>query len=558
MRYETSNLRIFTGNEAEINREIPSGLLSFSSWRRCQRNPFVCILSSFPDLSLSWLVFVALVPFLTGISSMDRGQAFSSGIIMGLAHYTTLLYWLVPTLCSFGGLWFPASVCTLLLLCLYLSLYPALFALAWKTLHPGPVAGPLAGACLWTLLEICRTWLFTGFPWGVLGYSQYKQTIIVQTADLFGVIGISFVIVWINIFLAQILSYRQKGSIFTSAIATLALCAGVWSYGSYQIDRMDEVLKKAQKIRVSVIQGNIGEDEKRNSSMISHAVDTYEQLSLQAAKKRPALIIWPETALPFLYKQEKWYSPGIDACIQKAETSFLVGALNMAPPKDNNSSPRLRNRAIMINADGLSTGYYDKHHLVPFGEYVPLAPLLGRLGKLIAQAGNFSPGPGNFSPLVFQAPKASPSDDKSASGPASYSAGVLICFESLFPDLSRQFVLHKADMLAVITNDAWFGNTSAPAQHFSLAILRAVENRRSVARAANTGISGFIDPAGRILEQSQMDEKTFLITDIPVLPKLTIYTRYPFILPLGALLALLAIYVLHTRKNNILFQEDFP
>ncbi len=513
----------------------------------------ILLSASFPDPGLSWLVFVALVPFLTGISSMGRRQAFSSGIIMGLTHYTTLLYWIVPTLCSFGGLWFPASVSTLLLLCLYLSLYPAVFALAWKTLNPGPVAGPIIGASVWSLLETVRTCLFSGFPWGALGYSQYKQPIILQTADVFGVIGISLVIVWVNIFLAQVWQYlmnHQKGTILVSLPATLVLCAGVWSYGTYQIGRLDEALKKVPKIRVSVIQGNIGEDEKWNASMISHAVDTYEQLSLKAAQTHPALIIWPETAMPFLYKQERLYSPRIDACIRRAGTSFLVGALNMDPPKDNNSNPRLRNRALMISPNGLATGYYDKHHLVPFGEYVPLEPLLGRLGKLIAQAGNFSPGSPEFTPLPFYAARQKVHDVETLSDSASYSAGVLICFESLFPDLSRQFVLNHADLLAIITNDAWFGRTSAPAQHFSLAVLRAVENRRSVVRTANTGISGSIDPAGRILAQTQMDEKTFLTIDISVLTELTIYTRYPFILALGASLALLAAGVLHIRKKT--------
>ncbi len=517
----------------------------------------ILLSASFPDPGLDFLSFIALVPFLTGISSMGRRQAFSSGIIMGLFHYTTLLYWIVPTLCSFGGLWFPASVSCLLLLALYLSLYPAIFALAWKTLNPGPVAGPLTGACLWTLLETARTYIFTGFPWGVLGYSQYRQEIIVQTADLFGVIGISFVIVWGNIFLTLIFQWirsnlmgYQKGAMLVSFLTTLLLCTAVWGYGTYQTARMDDLLAKSPIIRVSVIQGNIREDEKRNSSMIPHAIDTYGQLSLKAAQTHPALIIWPETALPFFYKQEDLYSPQIDACIRRAGTSFLVGSLNADPQKDSKSSARLRNRAFMISASGLAAGYHDKHHLVPFGEYVPLEPVIGRLGKLIAQAGNFSPGSGEFSPLPFQAPGKKQSHDKTASGAASYSAGVLICFESLFADLSRQFVLNHADILAVITNDAWFGKTSAPAQHFSLAVLRAVENRRSVARAANTGISGFIDPAGSILAQTRMDEKTFLTIPIPISTELTIYTRYPFFLPLGACLALLAISVLHIRKNR--------
>ncbi len=328
-----------------------------------------------------------------------------------------------------------------------------------------------------------------------------------------------------------------------TTLTTLLLCAAVWGYGRYKITRTDHLLARAPRIPVSVIQGNIGETQKWDPSMIPHAIEIYEQLSLKAAQTRPGLIIWPETALPFLYKQETLYSQKIDACIRRAGTYFLIGSLHITPPP--NTGSRLRNRAIMLSPQAISTGYHDKHHLVPFGEYIPLEPVLGRLGKLIAQAGNFSPGSPELVPLSFFSPR----EASSASQPeyASYSAGVLICFESLFPALSRRFVLNHGDILAIITNDAWFGRTSAPAQHFSLAVLRAVENRRSVARAANTGISGFIDPAGRILEQTRMDEQTFLTASIPVVTELTIYTRYPFVLALGATLALLAVIVLHIK-----------
>ncbi|HCY84992.1 MAG TPA: apolipoprotein N-acyltransferase, partial [Desulfobacteraceae bacterium] len=183
---------------------------------------------------------------------------------------------------------------------------------------------------------------------------------------------------------------------------------------------------------------------------------------------------------------------------------------------------RYYNRAYMLNPKGLVTASYDKTHLVPFGEYVPLQDLLFFIEKLTAEAGNFSRGKHVGKSLPF----------------GEHKTGVLICFEILFPDIARAFVANGADILTTITNDAWFGRTSAPAQHFSIAVFRAVENRRSVVRAANTGISGFIDPAGRITAATGLFETTFLSAAVPALTQSSFYSRFGDLPGLVSLIAI--------------------
>jgi apolipoprotein N-acyltransferase len=178
------------------------------------------------------------------------------------------------------------------------------------------------------------------------------------------------------------------------------------------------------------------------------------------------------------------------------------------------------------------TGTYDKNHLVPFGEYVPFGDYLAFLGKITAQAGNFSAGDQAFLPLEFN----------NNNLRVTRKIGVLICFEILFPSISSKFVKNGADILTTITNDAWFGHSSAAMQHFSIAVFRAVENRRILARAANTGISGFIDPKGKIIEMTSLFTDATVTRQVPVLNSLSFYTKHGDVFAIGSILVTLAIF----------------
>ncbi len=481
--------------------------------------------AAFPDTGLFYLAFIALVPLWVSLGSMTPGQAFYAGLITGMSHFLSLIYWIVPTMTIYGGLHPVLAAACLVLLSLYLSLYPGIFAFFLKKSGLPPWLAPLGGSFIWVGLEFIRTHALTGFPWGVLGYSQFANTLLVQCADIFGVLGISFILVFCNGGLVRvwllILEQKKRQGLLRNLSITIGCLIMILSlalgYGKFRIATVDRWIQKAPAPRITVVQGNIPQEKKWDKTFKNHTVDQYGRLSLEA--NQPDLIIWPETALPFYYGRDVQFSNRVDVIVREARSHFLIGS----PAVDTtDGSVKYYNRAYMLNPISLVIGTYDKTHLVPFGEYVPLQEVLFFIKKLTAQAGNFSKGRTGTQPLAFDQHK----------------TGVLICFEILFPDIAREFTANGADLLTTMTNDAWFGRTSAPGQHFSIAVLRAVENRRSVIRAANTGISGFIDPTGQILDRTDLFQTTALTWPIPALTQISFYTRHGDLLAMGALVAI--------------------
>jgi len=479
---------------------------------------------AFPKADCPWLAWVALVPLLVlcagsrGKKPVQGRKAFNTGLAFGMAHFLTLLYWIVNTVAVYGGLPWVAALSVLVLLCFYLSLFPALFLLVLTRFPMDSPVMPLRAAGLWVGLEYLRSSLFTGFPWGLVGYSQSMNTALIQVADVGGVYAVSFLLVYSNAAVSGIwcmAAGSQKkwtGMVLKKQlfllVSLLSILGSAWGYGKTSLAGVDRTIARSGTKRVTLVQGNVSQDRKWDKAFKEATVNTYCDLSRKAAskgEKKPDLIVWPETALPFYYGWDKTFSSMVDACIKEVNTAFILGSPAFEPRQAGN---RFYNRAFLVNRAGGVTGTYDKIHLVPFGEYVPLGRYLSFLGKITAQAGNFTPGSRDAAPLVFKDAR----------------AGMLICFEIIFPSLARSVVGNGADFLVTITNDAWFGFTSAPYQHFSMAVFRAVENRRTVVRAANTGISGFIDPAGRVGKTTSLGEKQILTGDIATLNLATFYT----------------------------------
>lgn len=502
--------------------------------------PAICsglmLTAAFPDVHLFPLAFAALVPLLVSLDGLTRKQGFLAGFFTGTVHYLTLIYWIVPTLCTYGGLHLVLALSCLVLLSLYLALFPALFAWLLKRIDPGPVLMPLACAGLWTGLELARTHLLTGFSWGVLGYSQTPNLYLLQCADVAGVLGISFIIVLCNAALALVVRFVRNRTGISRARLTAALACPVLipalavAYGFFRIPEVERLMASAPSPRLSIVQGNIRQDLKWSDAFKHNTVEKYGTLSLASSRQNPDLIIWPETALPFYYGHNRELSDLVDQWVRKSGTHLLMGS---PAAEINGNDIRYFNRVYLLDRMALVRGTYDKTHLVPFGEYVPLENLLVFIQKLTQEAGNFTPGNSGFIPLPFKAHK----------------TGVLICFEILFPDISVAFVRNGADLLTTVTNDAWFGRTAAARQHVAIAVLRAVENRRSLARAANTGISGFIDPVGRISDATPLFADAVVTRAVPALTTLSVYTRYPHLAPLASLVAIFAVFMVKGIQN---------
>jgi len=486
--------------------------------------------AAFPKIGLSTLAWFALVPLHIALRERTPKEAFRVGMIAGLAHYLTLLYWVVFTMRTYGYLPWWQCVSLLVLLAAYLSLYTGLFSLALVRLGQKPVHLVLLAPVLWVALEYIRSFLLTGFTWGTVGYSQFNRLHIIQISDIFGVYGISFLVVLFNaavyvllLFLAQKNwqdhPVEKRQALLAVALPLILISLGL-AYGNMRIRAMDGAMAGALSPRVAVIQGNIDQARKWDPAFQIGTTKKYVDLTLSVVPQQPELVVWPETATPFYFEASPKLTRLVTDAVRQAGIRLLVGSPSVQRVAGSNA---YYNSAYMVAPGGRATGRYDKVHLVPFGEYVPLKQVLSFVGKMVAQVGDFSSG------------------DKGRTlswGENQPPIGVQICFEIIFPELSRSLVKNGAGVLVNLTNDAWFGKSGAAYQHFSMAVFRAVENRRSLVRCANTGISGFVDPAGRIMARTALFEDAVLVRAVPILDEKTIYTRIGDGLPIVCLIVL--------------------
>jgi apolipoprotein N-acyltransferase len=488
----------------------------------------VALTAAFPKTGVSLLAWIALVPLLVSLRGLDGGRAFRVGWIFGLAHYLTLLYWVVFTMRTYGYLPWWQCVSLLVLLAAYLSVYPGLFALAVVRLVKRPGHLVLLAPVFWVALEYLRSFMLTGFPWGIVGYSQFNRLHIIQISDMFGVYGVTFLVVLFNaaiyVLLLALAEKQWEGHPVGRPLAAKAglLALGMvllsLAYGGLRIRAVDDAGARAPASTVAVVQGNIDQARKWDPAFQIGTTKKYMALTRKAASRKPDLVVWPETATPFYFSASPKLTRMVADAVRQAGTYLLAGS----PSVDmENGGQTYYNSAYLVTPDGRVGQRYDKVHLVPFGEYVPLKRILSFAGKMVAQVGDFSAGEKGRT-LAWKDGKAP--------------IGVQICFEIIFPGLSRSLVKNGAGMLVNLTNDAWFGRTGAAYQHFSMAVFRAVENRRSLVRCANTGISGFIDPVGRVVEQTALFEDAVVDRKIPELREISIYTRFGDLLAWACLL----------------------
>lgn len=468
----------------------------------------VVLTASFPPGKTEWLAWFALVPLLIGIYGSAPRQAFRAGLAAGLAHYLTLLYWIIVALEHYGNIPYAVSAGILGLLCLYLALYPALFA-AFAVNIRGSRFALFRLAAFWVALEYLRAKLLTGFPWCLLGCTQYRHLTLIQSADLVGVYGLSFVLVLSSGLIYTLLvdrGFLKGGTLKWEIPAVIVVGCLLFGYGAIRLSGSPPQ-RGERPWRVAVVQGNIDQSVKWNPAFQKKTVEIYRRLSRATFGFRPDLIVWPETAVPFFFQDDGPLAQRVVSVPRDSGADLIFGS----PAYRMGEGPvRLYNRAFDLSPAGEVRGYYDKIHLVPFGEYVPLKKFLPFVNRLVVSAGDFAPGK-EASPLKLP----------------HFSAGVLICFEIIFPELARAQSRNGARILVNLTNDAWYGMTSAPYQHFSMAVFRAVENRRPLVRAANTGISGVIAPNGQILDQTRLFRESVLTWAFePSSPALTVYTRY--------------------------------
>ncbi|UCH00751.1 MAG: apolipoprotein N-acyltransferase [Deltaproteobacteria bacterium] len=462
--------------------------------------------ASFSPIGLDWIAWISLIPLLVSIKDKSSIVALRLGLLAGLCHYLTLIYWIVVVLSNYGNISLILSLGVLTLLSLYLALYIAFFALIVIGFKKYGLS-PFWGASVWVALEYARTHIMTGFPWCLLGYSQYSRLPLIQISEISGVYGISFIIVLVNIVLYKIFfTYNptERKLMAIEITLTFFLVGFILIYGYVNLREKADTNLEGKGLRAVIIQGNIDQSLKWNPDFQERTLAIYNKLSGKSVDFRPQIIIWPETAVPFFFQDRSYLSKEVFKAAKITNSNILFGSPAYVKDKDDIF---YYNRAYILSENRVFD-HYDKVHLVPFGEYVPLKKYIPFVHRLVPAAGDFSSG----------------KEVKPINTP-DLRIGVLICFEAIFPDISRKFAIQGAELIVNITNDAWFGHTSAPYQHLSMAVFRCIENGLPMARAANTGISAFILANGKIVDKSGLFVRDVLKKEIKLRQNKTFYSQ---------------------------------
>lgn len=486
-------------------------IVGLSPWRKRGLLVVAGLLSAaaLPPVHWVFLLFLVLPPLLwLAEKATTLRQAFGTGWWFGLGHFAAGLYWVSLSFLvdiAAHGWMAPIAITGL---SAGMALFLGLPTLGLRLLRLKGAAAVFGLATLWVLSEWLRSWLLTGFPWNLMGSVWAFNDAMLQPAALFGVYGLSLITIAATSAPATLAATNRKT--LAAPLLLLVLLGGIWGWGNWRLAQPEPT--DHQNIRLRIVQPNIAQADKWKPELRPQHVRTLLDLSTRDGKHSPTHLIWPETAVPYLVNQQAGIRQALAAALP-SDGALITGAPSGTA---NGKTPfRAWNSVLAIDATGAVTARYDKAHLVPFGEYVPFRSVLP-IEKLTAGRGDFTPGPGLTALTVKGLPPFSP----------------LICYEVIFPG-EVVATDHRPSWLLNVTNDAWFGVSSGPYQHFAAARFRAIEEGLPLVRAANTGISALIDAKGRIQARLELEERGIIDTGLPQpVNGPTLYSRFGNTIPL--------------------------
>lgn len=430
-------------------------------------------------------------------------RGFLLGLLTGIVYFAGTVYWTGATVSTFGGLPWIAGVLVAGILVFYQSAYLAIGgAIGGVIVGRFGVRGVWLLPAVWVASEYARGHVLGGFPWVPLGSAVATLLPVVQIASLVGVYGVSAFLALVNAgFAVAAMTVGRTRLVSLASAVTLVTVASVW--GAARL-ASSPLTTAGTPLRVALVQANVPQEEKWDRSRAGAILQRYLHMTAEAVRNGAQFILWPESATPFYFEQDAARAGAIRAVVGGSGIPLLLGSDEV----QQGTPDRYYNAAYMLDRAGSTAAVYRKIHLVPFGEFVPFKNLLFFVGPLVEAVSDFSAGE-----RITMLPV------------GEHMVTTAICYEVVYPELIRAAVLQGSELLTTITNDAWYGDSSAPYQHFELATMRAVEQGRYLARAANTGISGIVDPYGRVVARSGVFETTVLMGEVRFLQGLTVYAR---------------------------------
>jgi apolipoprotein N-acyltransferase len=438
------------------------------------------------------------------------------------------LYWTGTVIATFGEVPKPIALFAMVLLALYLALFPGFSALIVSRLVArGGTGGLLFLPVAWIATEFLRGGLFGGFPWVPLGNSQVTVLSIAQLASVLGVYGLSALVAFVNAALAYALLVSGRHRII-AIVSAIVLLTSVATWGTWRIAD-GRLTREGTPLRVGLVQPNIAQADKWKASEARRIFTTHIAMSRDVVRRGAQYVMWPESSTPFMFEEDATGEDAVRGLARELGVPILFGSDQL----ERGVTPHLYNAAFLLTPDGQTAGVYRKMHLVPFGEYIPFKRWLFFVSPLVESLADFAPGTSMVMLPV-----------------TSHLTSAAICYEVVYPSLSRDAVAAGSELLTTITNDGWYGDSSAPYQHFALASMRAIEEGRYLARAANTGISGVVDPYGRIVNQSAIFEQAGVVEEVRFLTERTIYSKVGDLIAWVAILLTIGVIVVMNRPDG--------
>ena len=501
---------------------------------------------TFPKFNLFPLSAVALAPLLiVTVQEQSARRRFLWGFLAGCAFFAGTLYWVYGVMRNYGGLGVMASSAVFALFFVTLALYWGLFGYLagylWKARW-----GPLAIPFFWVSIEFARAHMLSGFPWLLLGYALTDYYGLARVSRWTGVYGLSYLLAAVNVAWVLIFTRRSKWAFIHlgGVLAVVLLLVLTGTQGKYSQDEKaylvqtnipeqvafepwDRATQAGLFARLKTL--TVETVEREQAAVLGHSASTPAGSRPQVGAGESALVIWPETPAPFYFDERSFSRQYAEEIARQLHSYFLMGIVGFVP---GSGGTKPLNSEVLLDPAGTVVSQYDKIHLVPFGEYVPLKRWLGFAGKLTAEVSDFVPG----SRYVVSQLR------------GGRMAG-FICYEAIFPDLVRRFVKEGAEVLVNTSNDGWYGSSAARYQHLLMARMRAIENARYLLRATNTGMTAIISPEGTILKLLPPDQPGVLEGNWSFLKHQTFYSRHGDWFAIGAcLVSILALTIAATRQ----------